>query len=576
MLKDEAWLEIPALCVTPGIILLENWVVELQQEGERKCPAESSGRIAVGARWRSGNSVDSHSEGPRFDSRSGHPDFGFQLFSEITPGECWDEPLTKATADSFPILPEFLSPVQLAPSLMTSLSTRIPCPARVSVGDAPELYRLLVFYAVRTWKHEQLEHCRRIQPRSRVRVLMNGNTYRGGKGDRVARRNNTLSTIPTRGSGGAVAMALASHHGGTGSITGGFTPGSSHEGIVLDDAACRWVFSGYCRLLRPSITAPLHPRISFHVMSGDEGQLWVPAGKSITQRIGSLIACTRLWERVLVSDWLLRAPKGPLLSKPAGCQGATVAERLACSPSHQGDPGSIPGRVTADFRIWESCQTMPLVFGLSRGSPLSPALSFRHCSILYKSPSSAPKTSMLKAVQISSLTHSIKTLKDLLFLHRCQLYWGAWQGDRGVRINSLIASTRRALCSLAVDNAPQRYFQANERVYYPARVVYLHPRTWKIVRRGSEGQIEGFGLGEEGARPYSFLFHSSTSFCGAASQRLVPVACSFVELSAGPGPEHKALGLRCLITFSNIEPGHERDCSNHLVKRVAETPSTDQ
>ncbi|KAJ8875246.1 hypothetical protein PR048_023141 [Dryococelus australis] len=40
--------------------------------------------------------------------------------------------------------------------------------------------------------------------------------------------------------------------------------------------------------------------------------------------------------------------------------------------SHQGDPGSIPGRVTPDFCMWESCRTMPLVGGFS----------FRRCSIL--------------------------------------------------------------------------------------------------------------------------------------------------------------------------------------------------
>ncbi|KAJ8865625.1 hypothetical protein PR048_033145 [Dryococelus australis] len=50
--------------------------------------------------------------------------------------------------------------------------------------------------------------------------------------------------------------------------------------------------------------------------------------------------------------------------------------------SHQGDPGSIPGRVTPDFRMWESCRTIPLVGGSSRGSPVSPAPSFRLCSVL--------------------------------------------------------------------------------------------------------------------------------------------------------------------------------------------------
>ncbi|KAJ8871285.1 hypothetical protein PR048_027593 [Dryococelus australis] len=39
--------------------------------------------------------------------------------------------------------------------------------------------------------------------------------------------------------------------------------------------------------------------------------------------------------------------------------------------------GSLP-----DFRTWESYRTMPLVGGFSRGSPVSPALSFQRCSIL--------------------------------------------------------------------------------------------------------------------------------------------------------------------------------------------------
>ncbi|KAJ8867021.1 hypothetical protein PR048_032883 [Dryococelus australis] len=49
---------------------------------------------------------------------------------------------------------------------------------------------------------------------------------------------------------------------------------------------------------------------------------------------------------------------------------------------HQGDPGSIPGRATPNFRTWESCRAMPLVGGFSRGSPVPPALSFGRCSRL--------------------------------------------------------------------------------------------------------------------------------------------------------------------------------------------------
>ncbi|KAJ8880157.1 hypothetical protein PR048_016622 [Dryococelus australis] len=55
-------------------------------------------------------------------------------------------------------------------------------------------------------------------------------------------------------------------------------------------------------------------------------------------------------------------------------RGGVVVRLLA---SYQGEPSSIPGEV-----VYESCRTMPLVSGFSRGSPVSPALSFRRCSIL--------------------------------------------------------------------------------------------------------------------------------------------------------------------------------------------------
>ncbi|KAJ8891038.1 hypothetical protein PR048_010547 [Dryococelus australis] len=91
-----------------------------------------------------------------------------------------------------------------------------------------------------------------------------------------------------------------------------------------------------------------------------------------------------------ISPWweasrLTAQPLRPLLSVfyAGGCtepdceQGCPAVSLLA---SHQSDPGSIPGRVTPDFRMWESCRMMPLVGGFSRGSPVSPALSFRRCS----------------------------------------------------------------------------------------------------------------------------------------------------------------------------------------------------
>ncbi|KAJ8872850.1 hypothetical protein PR048_026466 [Dryococelus australis] len=90
-----------------------------------------------------------------------------------------------------------------------------------------------------------------------------------------------------------------------------------------------------------------------------------------------------------------------------GAEGSAVS-LLA---SHQGYPGSIPRRVTPDFRMWESCWTMPLVGGFSRGSPVSPPFHSGAAPYSPQSPSSALETSMLRAVKISSLTHYYVPLK---------------------------------------------------------------------------------------------------------------------------------------------------------------------
>ncbi|KAJ8894052.1 hypothetical protein PR048_006662 [Dryococelus australis] len=54
---------------------------------------------------------------------------------------------------------------------------------------------------------------------------------------------------------------------------------------------------------------------------------------------------------------------------PFPTSGATVAQRLACSPSTKVNRVQTPTRVLPDFRFWESCWTMPLVGGFSQGSP---------------------------------------------------------------------------------------------------------------------------------------------------------------------------------------------------------------
>ncbi|KAJ8882865.1 hypothetical protein PR048_014679 [Dryococelus australis] len=64
------------------------------------------------------------------------------------------------------------------------------------------------------------------------------------------------------------------------------------------------------------------------------------------------------------------------------CSKRGGGERLACSPPTKAIRVQSPAGPLGDFCMWESCRTMPLVGGFSRGSAVSPVLSFRRCSIL--------------------------------------------------------------------------------------------------------------------------------------------------------------------------------------------------
>ncbi|KAJ8888342.1 hypothetical protein PR048_007829 [Dryococelus australis] len=65
-----------------------------------------------------------------------------------------------------------------------------------------------------------------------------------------------------RGLGGGGVRLLASHQGELGSIPCGVAPGFSHMGIVPDDAADWWVFSGISRVPRLCIPALLHSHLT--------------------------------------------------------------------------------------------------------------------------------------------------------------------------------------------------------------------------------------------------------------------------------------------------------------------------
>ncbi|KAJ8881310.1 hypothetical protein PR048_017791 [Dryococelus australis] len=76
--------------------------------------------------------------------------------------------------------------------------------------------------------------------------------------------------IQVRGCGGVVVKLLAFHLGEPGSIPGGVAPRFSHVGIVPDDAAVRWVFSGISCLPHPSFRrCSIYTSLHAHRLSRD-------------------------------------------------------------------------------------------------------------------------------------------------------------------------------------------------------------------------------------------------------------------------------------------------------------------
>ncbi|KAJ8878373.1 hypothetical protein PR048_018950 [Dryococelus australis] len=73
----------------------------------------------------------------------------------------------------------------------------------------------------------------------------------------------------------------------------------------------------------------------------------------------------------------------------------------ACTPPTKAKRGQFPAG-SADFRMCESCRAMPLVGGFSRGLPFLPRFHSGAAPYSPQSPSSALKTSMLRAAQISA------------------------------------------------------------------------------------------------------------------------------------------------------------------------------
>ncbi|KAJ8874932.1 hypothetical protein PR048_022822 [Dryococelus australis] len=143
-----------------------------------------------------------------------------------------------------------------------------------------------------------------------------------------------------------------------------------------------------------------------HARAGRDSGVGQGEGKVVVER-GEVVAPACENDTTPTFRTLQSAPFGQQIQNTAG-RGGWIISTLA---SRQGEPGSIPGRVTG-FSKWESCRTMPLVGGSSPGSPASrapPPPNSGAAPYSLQSPSSALKT------EISSLTHLLGYTKKPMF-----------------------------------------------------------------------------------------------------------------------------------------------------------------
>ncbi|KAJ8866475.1 hypothetical protein PR048_032318 [Dryococelus australis] len=139
----------------------------------------------------------------------------------------------------------------------------------------------------------------------------------------------------------------------------------------------------------------------------DQNRCWCTTRRRVNTdapRARPAIANIRVFWRTgdMIYASVTPTPLSALVDKRSGLSlvtRAAVAERLAHSPPTKENLGSIPGQVTRFSHVGIVPRTMPLIGGFSRISPVSPGAA----PYSPQSPSSALKTSLLRAVQIYSL-----------------------------------------------------------------------------------------------------------------------------------------------------------------------------
>ncbi|KAJ8882449.1 hypothetical protein PR048_014257 [Dryococelus australis] len=94
--------------------------------------------------------------------------------------------------------------------------------------------------------------------------------------------------------------------------------------------------------------------------------------------------------------------------------------RLACSPPTKGNRVQFQAGSPPDVRMWASCRTMPLIGGISWGSPVNPALFSGAVPYSPQSPSSALKSLLLHATTLSPRIRRVQ--EGYLLTRPCYCY----------------------------------------------------------------------------------------------------------------------------------------------------------
>ncbi|KAJ8878613.1 hypothetical protein PR048_019194, partial [Dryococelus australis] len=267
-----------------------------------------------------------------------------------------------------------------------------------------------------------------------------------------------------------------------------------------------------------------------------------------------------------VSKAALRQLFGALPSLPPSVESGYCGIFLASTYlSTKANRVQSPAGSLLDFRRWESCRTMPMVGGFSRGSPVSSALSFRCYSIftsitLIGSQDLDVKSrpNLFTHSHVSSFVggrrpHDTFLACDAILLacaagvrgtcgfnvciRKCRVFARCAKGDRDMRINSLIVSTCKAL---------------NWRAVLPSMTCPYETFGGDPTILLRSNRNNGFN-----ARPYSFLnvLHRNALVTGLVSDWLLHATYGTVlaVLPASERGSQALIGERRAYTFPSSE-----------------------